>query len=97
MNLGSRAHEPQLVNPRAATTELCMPRAHPPQEKTANRNKEKPLLTTTRESLCKQGRPKQPKINKDFFFFFFFFFTLRAGCAQGLLGYTEDVEYLKSI
>ena len=93
MSLGSRAHKPQLVNPHAATTELCMPRAHPPQEKTAHRNKEKPLLTTTRESLCKQGRPMQPKTNKVFFFFF----LLRAGCAQGLLGYTEDVEYLKSI
>ena len=33
VSLHSRAHEPQLLSPRAATTEACTPRARAPQHK----------------------------------------------------------------
>ena len=50
----SRAHKPQLLSPRAATTEAHVPRARAPRgyhsEKPTHRNKEWPPLSATRES-----------------------------------------------
>ena len=52
LSLHSRAREPQLLSPRATTTEGRTPRARAPQqEKPAHRNEEQPPLITTRESL----------------------------------------------
>ena len=42
LSLRSRAHEPQLLSPRATTTEGCVPRARAPQQ-------EKPLQWKARE------------------------------------------------
>ena len=58
LSLCSRACEPQLLSPRAATTEACVPRAvlHNERshrnEKPPHCNEEWPPLTATRESPC---------------------------------------------
>ena len=70
LSLRSRAREPQLLNPQAATTEACAPRVRAPQQ-------EKPLqweahtpqwraapLEATRESPCAATRPNTAKKNK---------------------------------
>ena len=58
LSLCSRTREPQLLSPRATTTEAWAPRAYALQQ-------EKPLLAATRESprAATKTQRTQPKIN----------------------------------
>ena len=59
---GNEAHELQLPKPRILEPVLCNKGSHH-DEKPARRNREQPLAAT-RESLCSNKDPAQPKKNK---------------------------------
>ena len=56
LSLHSRAHEPQLLSPRATTTEAHVPRAHSPQQREATAMRSP--CTTTKSS------PRSPQPEK---------------------------------
>lgn len=56
----SRAHEPQLPSPCAATTEVLVPRAHAPQEATAMRT-----LSAAMKSSPGLLQPENPTYSND--------------------------------
>ena len=71
LSLHPRAPEPQLLSPRATTTEARMPRARAPQqekppqwEACALQRRIAPALHNQRKAACSNEGPMQPKINK---------------------------------
>ena len=70
LNLLSRAHEPQLLSPRATTTEAHAPRARapqqekPPQWEAHHCDEEQPPLAATRESLHRATKTQHSHTHK---------------------------------
>ena len=71
LSLRSRAHEQQLLNPRATTTEAHVPRACAPQqekplqwEARAWQQRVAPAHCNYRRPICSNEDPTQPKISK---------------------------------
>ena len=71
LSLHSRAREPQLLSPRATTTEACVPRACAPQQEKplqweahAPQRRVAPARRNQRKPARSNEDPTQPKINK---------------------------------
>ena len=71
LSLRSRAQKPQLLSPRAPTTEARAPRARAPQQEKppqweahALQRRVAPAHRNWRKHACSKEDPTQPKINK---------------------------------
>ena len=70
LSLRSRAHEAQLLSPRATTTEACAPRVRAPQQERPLRQDARALQRRVAPARCNERKaarnnedPMQPKIN----------------------------------
>ena len=63
-SLRSRAHKPQLLSPRATTTEACVPRARAPQqEATAMRSPHTATKCSPHSPQLEKAHTQQPRPN----------------------------------